>query len=158
MVEDPPSDGMSRVKSNPNNSGRSRFDEFLVEVRNLGLPPGDYAVFGSGPLAAAGLRDVDDIDLIVGANLWSLLAEQFPVMSLERGREMIQVGNIEIFRSWYPDVGDIHRLIREADLVDGIPFVKLHKVLEWKEKYGRPKDAHDIALIKSYTEGDYASE
>jgi hypothetical protein len=68
------------------------------------------------------------------------------------------VGNVEIFASWYPDVGDIHELIQGADLVDGIPFVKLQKVLEWKERYGRPKDWDDVALIKKYMEGDDASK
>lgn len=38
---------------------------FLDELKALNLPAGQYAIFGSRPLAVRNLRDANDIDLIV---------------------------------------------------------------------------------------------
>ncbi len=42
----------------------------VKEVKSLGLPEGEYAVFGSGPLAVHKIRDTRDIDLLVSPKLY----------------------------------------------------------------------------------------
>lgn len=37
--------------------------EIIAKVKKLKLPKNSYVVFGSGPLAAAGIREADDIDM-----------------------------------------------------------------------------------------------
>lgn len=41
-------------------------------------------------------------------------------------------------------------LIKNADILNGIRFVKLEKVLEWKKAFNRPKDQEDIKLIEKF--------
>ena len=51
----------------------SKFKELLKKVKELNLPQNQYAIFGSGPLAIRGIRDSNDIDLIVKKKLWNKL-------------------------------------------------------------------------------------
>lgn len=39
--------------------------DFIRTVKELNLDPSDYVVIGSGVLCALGLRDADDVDVIV---------------------------------------------------------------------------------------------
>ncbi len=39
--------------------------ELFKKVKNLNLPIGDYALFGSAPMGIRGLRECHDIDIIV---------------------------------------------------------------------------------------------
>ncbi len=48
-------------------------DEIVRKVKELGWPEGSYVVFGSGPLAAAGLREAGDIDFLVSKELFEQL-------------------------------------------------------------------------------------
>jgi predicted nucleotidyltransferase len=131
-----------------------KINELLAQVRELDLPINEFAVFGSGPMAAANLREANDIDLIVSESLWDRLARDFPTTVLEDGTQKIRVGQVEIYNTWHPEVGDLDILIQEADVVEGVRFVKLEKVLEWKQKYGRRKDADDISAIKTFLQAE----
>jgi hypothetical protein len=121
----------------------------LASLDAAGLPRADYAVFGSGPLAARGLRQAGDVDIIVRPALWAALAASFPVTVKGDGR-VIALGAVEVWDSWAPDVGPISELITTADVIRGYRFVRLERVLAWKLAAGRPKDAADVALIRAY--------
>lgn len=47
--------------------------DIFEEVKNLNLPLGQYLVAGSGPIAAHGIRDYKDIDILVTENLYNKL-------------------------------------------------------------------------------------
>lgn len=125
-------------------------DRLLNELRALALPAGQYAVFGSGPMGVRGLREIHDVDVIVSAPLFAELSRRYGAREHAHGLKKIQVGNVELLDSWYPDVGAVQTLIDEADWIEGLPFVKLAKVLEWKEKFGRSKDGPDVETIKAH--------
>lgn len=118
------------------------------DVLKLGLPQGSYAVFGSGPMAVRGMRDAVDIDLIVTDELWQQYAATGKYR-IEKGFDLIMhdVSLIADWKKWFPDNLP---LIESADIIDGLPFVKLSYVLEWKRALGREKDLRDIALIQEY--------
>ncbi|MGW2743274.1 hypothetical protein [Streptomyces sp. NPDC001450] len=40
------------------------------------------------------------------------------------------------------------RLIGDADVIDGVPFMRLGDILRWKIAAARPKDHADIAAIR----------
>ena len=42
----------------------------LAVLKKINLSVGQYAVFGSGPLAVRGIRPANDLDLIVKDELW----------------------------------------------------------------------------------------
>jgi len=120
--------------------------KFLEELKKLNLPPDQYAVFGSGPLAIRGLRENEDLDIIVKPELWEKLAKEHkPVKDC-----LIVIGNIDILKHWKPWFIEVNKLIDTADIIDGIRFVKLEYVLEWKKKRGKEKDKKDIELIEEY--------
>ena len=125
---------------------------FFREPARLGLSLGEYAIFGSGPMAVRGLRDPKDVDVIVTPEAWARLVALYPdrVEPHEHGLSRIQIGNVEILDGWYPEVDSVDALVRHADVVLGVPFVQLDGVRRWKEAYDREKDRPDIELIDAY--------
>ena len=122
------------------------------QVKSLGLPAGSYAVFGSGPLAARKLREARDIDIIVTEELFKKLSgegswEPFDTMDRRTG---LKKDDVSIFYTWAPDSWDIDELIADAEMIDGIPYVALKTVRDWKVIRDQPKDREDIALIDRY--------
>ena len=49
-------------------------DDVITELSRLGLPPGHYVVVGGAALAVRGIRETDDIDLVVTTELFELLS------------------------------------------------------------------------------------
>jgi hypothetical protein len=119
-------------------------------LRAMDLPPGSYAVFGSGPLAAHGLIDeVGDLDVIVRDSAWSRV-KQLGTVVMHGDDPVVDLGNGLTFgRSWAYGNFDIEQLIEDAQMIDGLPFVRLEAVLEYKRIAGRPKDLRHIELMES---------
>ena len=51
----------------------------FAAVTKLDLPIGQYAITGSGALGIRNLREIGDIDIIVTAELWNVLAAKYGV-------------------------------------------------------------------------------
>ena len=86
----------------------------------------------------------NDIDIIVKDDLWEDLIKKYPTIG-----EKIIVGNIEICKN-RSDFDDIEKVINQADIYDGIRYIRLEDVYQWKKKSGREKDQEDIKLIEEY--------
>lgn len=126
---------------------------FLDELKTLNLPAGQYAIFGSGPLAIRNLRDAGDIDIIVTQKLWEQLAIKYPQTNKETVKgsvTSINIGHLEIYHDWLNLTPKITELIETADIINDLPFVKLEYVVEWKKFMGRDKDKNDLKLIDKY--------
>lgn len=124
------------------------------QLMELNLPEGKYAIFGSGPLAVREIRENRDLDLIVTEELFNeyLNNSNWELKRLEDGNEYLKNNNFEIefYKNWAPGDWDVKKLIKEAEIINGLPFVKLEEVLRWKKIKGREKDLKDIELIKNY--------
>ncbi|MDD4897684.1 MAG: hypothetical protein WCZ99_03160 [Candidatus Paceibacterota bacterium] len=124
--------------------------ELFEKVKKLKLPIGKYALFGSAQLGIRGLKDCHDIDIIIFDDLW----EQYKKKNWKKGllyeEEYLFNEGIELWKSWGPGEWDIKQLIEEAEMIDGLPFVKLEKVLEWKKIAMREKDIKDIEIIENF--------
>jgi hypothetical protein len=123
-------------------------------VNELGFDRKEYALFGSVPLAAHGIREANDIDMIVMRGLYERLEKSgwmekvYPVT----GKRGLVKDQFEAFYEWNY-VGytpDVSKLIREADIIDDIPVVRLAEVLKWKTAFGREKDIKDVELIRRF--------
>ena len=116
------------------------------------LPIGKYALFGSAPLGIRGLRGCHDIDIIVTEDLWNEFSKKnWDLKFSSFGNPFLCNGDIELGKDWWkPGLWDITKLIGEADIIDGLPFVKLERVLEWKRLMGREKDFKDIEIIEKF--------
>jgi len=120
---------------------------FKEELMKLHLPKGSYALFGSALLSAYNLREAKDLDIIVTQDLWEKLAKQY-ADHLKNDPVRIHMGNIEIFKDWMILTHRIEEMIKSADFIEDIPFVRIEYVLAWKRWRGRPKDIKDVQQLE----------
>ena len=127
----------------------------IDKLLSLHLPLEDYAVFGSGPMFAHGIKEsVRDLDLIARGKAWEKARQlgKIEETKLKFGNVITLFdGEIEIYDSWVPArKWDINRLIDTSDVIEGIRFVKRDDVLRWKRMRNTPKDIEHIKLIENY--------
>jgi hypothetical protein len=125
-------------------------------VRELSLPPGQYAITGSGPMGVREIREIGDIDLVVSDDLWNELGSSYPIIQ-EHGVTKIRISqDIEVLsegsfsgprEAGQPSVAE---QIAQADTIAGLPFVSLRHVLYFKRKMKREKDERDIAALERF--------
>ena len=125
-------------------------DDIIKRVNALGLPEGSYVVFGSCPMALAGLREANDIDLLVTPELYVELQQQ-GWQKIQKGPrdtpvvfEVFEAHDNWDFSSYRPTLA---QLLATATIVDGVPFASLAEVRAWKLASARPKDLADVDLI-----------
>jgi hypothetical protein len=120
-------------------------------LRDLDLPPGEYAVFGSGPIAVRGLIDkVRDLDVIVRGETWQQV-RVLGVVVMKGDDETVDLGNGLTFgRSWGYGTFDIEELIDDAEIIEGLPFVELDAVIEFKKIADRPKDREHLRALREF--------
>jgi hypothetical protein len=121
---------------------------------DLNMPTNDFALFGSGPMFAHGLKELGhDIDVIARGEAWQEATKFATPQPTKSGNgEVVELfgGEIEIFSAWGPGEWDIDELIDMAEIIEGIRFVRLEQVLRWKQQMNRPKDVEHIKLIENY--------
>ncbi len=127
--------------------------EIVSTLLELNIPADSYVVFGSGPLARAGLRETGDIDLFVSESLLAELEERgWEPITHADGTISLQHGEIEAYSAWR--FGDylphVDELRKRADVYEGIPFASLGDVREWKQARGSKIDLQDIMLIDEH--------
>jgi hypothetical protein len=129
--------------------------EIIIKVKELGLPKGSYVVFGSCPLAAVGIREASDIDLMVSQEMFTELKKNGWV-EVNKGSDNTPLvfDVFEAYSSW--KFGSYNpsfeNLFSSSTEVDSVHFASLQEVREWKVASGRPKDLIDIKLIDEYLE------
>ena len=127
--------------------------EIAVEVKSLGLPQGSYVVCGSCPLAVLGIREANDIDLLVTPEvLQNLKFAGWEQVNKGPNDAPYTSGVFEAhanrdFSTYRPT---LEELLATATVVDGVPFASLHHVRRWKVVSDRPKDLADVKLIDEY--------
>lgn len=123
----------------------------LDDLRRLGLPPGDYAIFGSGPLLVRGIiESVGDIDVICRGAAWERARSVGTVRHLAKyGVDVVELfdGEVSFGTHWGIGDFDIDELIDTAEHIDGLPFVRLEHVEAYKRLAGRDKDAQHLAAL-----------
>ncbi|MFH1129347.1 MAG: hypothetical protein V1686_01265 [Patescibacteria group bacterium] len=128
------------------------FKDLLEKLKELNLPKGKFAIFGSGPMGPKGLRDPRDLDIIVTEDIFSDFKKRpdFKLGQKKSDNEYLEKDGIEIYTNWNLEDWDINKLINEAEIIDNLPFVRIEEVLRWKRAYNREKDIKDIELIENY--------
>jgi len=119
----------------------NHFKELLENFDSLNLNIGEYAIFGSGPLAIRGLVYAGDVDIIIKKEFWKYRDI--------REYETIRIGNFELSNSW-PGF-DINLLIDTSEVIENYSFVKIEYVLQYKENLKRDKDIETLKRIKNMT-------
>lgn len=121
-------------------------------LRSLDLPAGDYAIFGSGPLIVRGIIEAtNDLDVLARSAAWKKAQEQGELVHLpEHDVEVVSCfdGVVTIGTRWAIGEFDVDELLDTAEIIDGLPFVRLEYVILYKQIAGRPKDMLHLELIK----------
>ena len=137
----------------------------IKAVKELELPIGEYAVFGSGLLEVLGIRKGNDIDLIVTKELFENMGEKWEKYIYENnGDEAMKYKGEGFDVAFYychrckMDEAEVKNFIKRATIIDGVAFVNLEDTMTWKRRWGREKDLKDTELIKEYLGGKMASQ
>ena len=101
----------------------------LDELKALNLPTGKFAIFGSGPMAVRGIRESQDLDILVRPDLWDSLVERYPA-SLHSNPVCLKIGNVEIYNNWLELTDRINEMIDTAEVIANFPYVQLKYVVE----------------------------
>lgn len=123
----------------------------FTKVKKLNLPLGEYAVFGSGLLEVLHIRKVDDIDLAISKEIF----DRFKKEGWEQSPKSNEILVKEPFEAFYKFTSknynpNVPKLIKEAVIINGVPFVRLEEIIKFKKSFGRPKDLVDLKLIEKY--------
>lgn len=122
-------------------------------LKSLELPIGDYAVFGSGPLIVRGIIEAtNDLDVISRGPAWKRACEVGELRYIaEYDVDIVHCfdDTITIGRSWGYGSFDVDVLIDTAEMIDGLPFVRLEHVVAYKEIAGRPKDLDHLRRLEA---------
>ena len=126
----------------------------IDRLRSLALPLGSYAGFGSGPLIVRGIsKAMNDLDVSSRGAAWDRARHLGEVVYLEEHDvEIVSFddGAITVGTSWAYGEFDIDLLIDTAEIIDGLPFVRLEHVVRYKEAAARPKDFAHLNALTDY--------
>ena len=127
-------------------------DKKFAAVKALNLPIGEYAITSSGPLGIREVREIGDVDLIVSDRLWQEFLLKHELVTTGGFQKIIILPMIDVLceRSFPHRTAaspTVEQQIRDADIIDGLPFVSLPHVLYFKETMGREKDKLDVEAI-----------
>ena len=133
-------------------SGVERLFDYLEE---LALPQGDYAIFGSGPLIVRGwVQGTNDLDVICRGSAWDKACETGVVSYDERYDVSLAShcnGRVTFGTSWGIGEFDVDQLIDTAEIIDGLPFVRLEHVITYKQVRSSPKDLLHLEQYRNAT-------
>ena len=128
-----------------------RAHDLFDRLRALHLPPGDYAVFGSATLAIRGLiEDPADLDILCRGAVWQRMSDIGELKQLEDGSWIASLDNglLTFGHTWAIGVVDIDEMIDTAEIIDGLPFVRLQHVVVYKRLRRTERDREHLALME----------
>lgn len=128
-------------------------EEIIVKVKSLNLPKDSYVVFGSGPLAAAGIRETNDIDLYVSSEvLRKLKKDGWKELVKGPDDKPLIHQDFEAHAHWNfsPYAPTLKHLLETATEIEGVRFASLNEVRKWKEASGGEKHLADVILIDKF--------
>lgn len=123
------------------------------QLRSLELPTGHFAVFGSGPLIARGIVEAtNDLDVICRGPAWQTVAAMAEVDEFEDGTPRVALfdGLLTFGITWRYGHFDVGELIDSAEVLAGLPFVRLEHVEAYKLAAGRAKDLDHLRRLDAW--------
>lgn len=130
--------------------------DIFERIKQFDLPLGEYAVFGSALLEVWGIRKAKDLDIIATPELFEKLKQDGTWKDDSgEGYELLTKGEADVTTvQEKPTHGDYLpdrvKLIKEAAIINGLPFVRIEEVIACKRAYNRSKDWEDIKNIENY--------
>lgn len=125
----------------------------IQKIKELNLPIGEYVVIGSGILDVLGIRKAHDIDIAVTKKLHREMRKTGKWKEEKRwGKIFLKNDVFEIIPELQWDAYDTttEEAIKSATLIEGISFMNLDELCNFKKASGREKDLKDLILIEKY--------
>ena len=127
-------------------------------VKKIGINLNDCVVISSGTLHVLGIREANDIDLVAIPGVYESL---FTDSSYEHVKtfsgainlqKTIDGVEVEILPKlhWEAYTKTAEEVIKDAFEVDGVKFMNLDDVKNFKKALGREKDFKDLVLIEGF--------
>lgn len=130
--------------------------DIFKKLKELNFPFGQYVVVG-GAMAAHNIREANDLDILVTPKLYTKLLEEgykqcFCERCLNTSRIILKKDSVDIMPNQILGnyLGDTDSLIKNADIINGFPFIQLEEFIKFKRELGREKDFEDIKLMEEY--------
>lgn len=130
---------------------------FADKVKALNLPLDQIIVIGSGILDQLGIRPASDIDLAASSDLMKNLSEKSGdwLKKFDDNQRFYFVkddGSAEVWDGWEFDgqVVSYDDLLDYVVEYDGVRFVNLEFLSQWKKWRSREKDVQDVKLIDEW--------
>lgn len=127
--------------------------EIIQQVKSLSLPADEYVVYGSCPMAIAGIREASDVDMYVTPRVYQQLVSQgWKIINKGPGDTPATMEVFEVHDNWdfSPYSPSLAHLQTTATIVDEVPFASLEEVRKWKAESGGLKNLEDVRLIDNY--------
>lgn len=114
------------------------------------MPEGDWALFGSGPLLLRGwIDEIGDLDVLARGDAWAKAERLGRISRLPDGNRIIEIEpGVTIGQTWQYGNFGIDEMIDTAEMVEGIPCVRLEHIIAYKRLFDRPKDRTHLEIIE----------
>ncbi len=127
-------------------------------LNSLNLPQNEFAIFGSGPLIIRNIiAAANDLDIICRGSAWETV-QQLGTMEYLDNYDVTVVtmcdGRLSFGTSWGIGDFDIDELIDSAEIIEGLPFVRLQHVVRYKLQRASDKD---MLHLKALEDSRYAT-
>ena len=124
------------------------------QLRQLELPTGDYAVFGSAPLAIRGIiPKCNDLDILCRGAIWETVCQAGTTEFLPEYDVTIASfydGKVTFGTTWGIGKFDIDELIDTAEIIDSLPFVQVEHVISYKTIRSSAKDLLHLKALEDF--------
>lgn len=132
-------------------------ETFTKRVESLGIPLERAIVIGSGVLELHGLRQANDVDLVVSEDVfWELEKSGWKQGTTGSSSYSLEKDGAEVWMDWstdgtgHPNYDD---LLLFSEMVHGIRVVTLDYLKQRKLERGLEKDLRDVETIENYQKG-----
>ena len=140
------------------NSAPTTLQEKFAVLHTLGLPVGHAVVTGTLPLEVAGVNVIhsDDIDVLCDQETWLQYAQHPKAVwhTFPNGTRSFSVLGAEFFTDLPDLLSDaapkVAHALSETVVVEGIPFLSIGEVYDWKLRVSRPKDIDHIKKVDAW--------
>ncbi len=131
-----------------------------TSLLRAGIAPEGAIAIASGVMNALGIRRSHDIDVALSKDQWEKLANNPLFVKAKKFNDTYfqeKDGLIEAWPHWWDMKENVkitfEELQKHTVAIDGVTYVSLPFLRQWKLNYARDKDLVDVALIDEYLKG-----
>ena len=130
--------------------------DIITKIKQLNLPLNEVIVVGSAILSVKGIRESNDIDLLVSESVFNELKKRgWKSKIVDHGKNPKEMLSDDLFEAgkefWQGEtVADFMSNPDMTEMVDGVLFMSLKELVRIKKIWKRENDLKDLILIENY--------